>query len=61
MIDFTYLMKQCFEFLTHKWSIWGFSFSFFNVMLFVEVFEIVMHTVCAMFGMSWEWGDYYDR
>lgn len=61
MTDFFNLMKQCFGFLSKQWNIWGFNFSLLNVMLFVEVFQTVMNTVCALFGQAWEWGDYYDR
>ena len=60
MDDFLFLMQECYGFLTHRWEIWGFSFSFFNVAMLLWAFDTVMNTVASFFGEQWTWGDYYD-
>ena len=47
---FTSLMSQCFYFLTYKFNVFGYHISFFNCMLLVETFHIVMNFIGGVFG-----------
>ena len=50
MDAFLVLMSECMIFLQHPFIIWGYEFSFWNVLIFVEVFSIVMNFVFRLFG-----------
>lgn len=44
------LMLECYKFMMHKFTIWGYTFSLFNIACFVEVARISLKTVKALFG-----------
>lgn len=50
MEQFQYVMLKCYEFLNYPFEIWGFTFSLFNITIFVWVFDTVMNFVFRMFG-----------
>ncbi len=52
MTQFYYLMFECYNFLTHQFNIWGFSFSIYNVTLFVMLFDTCINMLNGLFGVD---------
>jgi hypothetical protein len=52
MDKFYYLMFECYEFLTYRFEVWGFYFSFFNITLFVAVFNTCINVINGLFGVD---------
>lgn len=44
------LMFACMDFLRYPITIWGCTFSIWNVLIFVEVFDIFFRFVFKLFG-----------
>lgn len=50
MYEFADLMEQCVTFIRHKWTIWGFSFSFIDVWFYVAFGELCLAFIWQIFG-----------
>ena len=47
---FETLMLKCMDFLRYPITIWGCTFSIWNVLIFTEIFDIFFHFYFRLFG-----------